>query len=529
MEVNMANKDEKFLNVTLKSEEASDKDEIIISFSGFIKQLRRFLIFWLVLAIIVGILIPVSSAVFTADQHKNLSALVSFNYAGIENGQAPNGSTFDVNTLKSPIVIEKALTSLNMPLDKLESIRSGITIEGIVPQDAIDRITTYKSIFEQGNLNAGQQMLETSYFPTQFRVTYNYSGSGMKGEDSVEVFNTILNKYSEYFFETYGFNQALGNAVTALDYRVYDYPEQLDVFNDSLSSLQNYISTLSQQDTTRFRSTTTGYTFADLSQAIQTVRDVDLSLLSANILTNNITKDRDYLMDYYSRRIEVLTQDVAIYSNQLNAINTSIAEYQIGTVVVYGDVNGETTYNEPSDAYDELINQRVTVQKTLSSKEEALKDYQKRLNILKVRPVASQDQIDRVETEMSNLSAKVNDLLNKTNATANEYYETVSLANAYSVLVPASTSGLTTTKSVIKSAMEPLIIAEALIFVLYFVIAFCVSLVLETRKRRAANAEDDDEEDDTASRKAVKKAAKKAEEAEETAEPESSEDTSNEE
>ena len=205
MEGNMANKDEKFLNVTLKSEEASDKDEIIISFSGFIKQLRRFLIFWLVLAIIVGILIPVSSAVFTADQHKNLSALVSFNYSGVEKGLAPNGSTFDVNTLKSPIVIEKALTSLNMPLDRLESIRSGITIEGIVPQDAIDRITTYRSIFEQGNLNAGQKMLETAYFPTQFRVTYNYSGSGMKGEDSVEVFNTILNKYSEYFFETYGF------------------------------------------------------------------------------------------------------------------------------------------------------------------------------------------------------------------------------------------------------------------------------------------------------------------------------------
>ena len=508
----MAKKTENYVNVTLKNDDGGNKEEIVLSFSAFIRALKKFLIFWLVAAILIGILIPVYFAVFTADQHKNLTALVSFNYDGIEKGLAPDGSTFDVNTLKNPSVIEKALTSLGIPLTSLEGVRQGISIEGVIPKDAIDRITTYRSIFEQGNLNAGQQMLDTSYFPTQYRVTFNYSAAGLTGNQPVDVFNAILNDYTEYFFETYGFNQALGNAVTAIDYKGYDYPEQLDVFSSSLSSLQNYINNLSQQDKTRFRSSTTGYTFADLSQAIQTVRDVDLSLISARVLVNNVTKDKNYLMDYYSRRIEMLTHDCAVYEAQLKAIDASIAEYQVGSVIVYTDGDNGTTYNTPSDQYDDLIEQKVSVQGTLASQQENLKDVQMRLNMLKVQEAAPQEEIERVEADMVALNAKVTDLLNKTNATANEYYETVYLANAYSVLVPASSSALTTTTSVIKAAIEPLLIAEALIFVIYFGFAFMYALIQETRKRRMANeameaATDDKTEADSANAADLLKAA----------------------
>ena len=491
----MKKKDERYLNITLKNDEVSDKDEVIISFSAFIRVLKKFFIFWIVAAILVGVLIPVFFAVFTADQHKNLTALVSFNYDGIEKGLAPDGSNFDVNSLKNPSVIEKALTMNGIPLTSLEGVRQGISIEGVIPSDAIDRITTYRSIFEQGSLNAGQMMLDTTYFPTQYRVTFNYSASGLNGNQPVEVFNSILTCYTDYFFETYGYNQALGNAVTAIDYKGYDYPEQLDIFDTSLSTLQSYVNNLSTSDKTRFRSSTTGYTFADLSQAIQTLRDVDLSLLSSSILMNNITKDKDYLMDYYTRRIELLTQEVAVVQGQLDGINQSISEYQVGSMIVYANGDDGTTYNKPSEAYDELINQKVSLSRSLADKQERLKEVQKRLNLLKAQPVASQDQLEKIENDMSSLNAKLTDLLNKTNATANEYYETVYLANAYSILVPASSSGMTTTTSVIKASIEPLLIAEALFFVLYFGASFIVSIVEETRRRKAlaaAAGRDDD-------------------------------------
>lgn len=492
----MAKKDERFLNITLQNQEEKS-EEIIISFSAFMNALKKFLIFWLVAAIIVGILIPVFFAVFTADQHKNLRAVVGFNYNGIEQGLAPDQSKFDVNTLKNPSVIEQTLTDLGLPLTSLEGIRQGITIEGITPTNVVDRFTVYKSAYESGNISAADKILETTYFPTQYVVTFNYAASELTGNQPVEFFNQMLNNYNNYFFETYGFNQALGSAVTALDYKSYDYPEQVDIFDSSLSSLQSYITNLSKEDTTRFRSTTTGYTFSDLSQAIQTIRDVDLNLLSANILQNNLTKDKDTLVNYYTRTIENYAKEAATYEEQLKAINEAIANYQMSTMIIYGEGGESAEYQQTSDAYDELVNQKVSVQRSLSAKQEMLKEYQKRLNLMKTQPVGSQEAIDRIEADLDALSAKLNDLINKTNATANDYYETVYLSNAYQVLAPATSSGMTTTKSVLSSSLEPLVIAEALFFVIYFGYSFCYSLIMENRKRKALeNGTDSDDDDD---------------------------------
>ena len=234
----MGNQNERNVNITLKNED-TDREEIIISFTSILNMLKRFLAIWLVAAIVIGILIPVGSAVFSADQHKNLTALVSFNYDGIEKGLAPDKTQFDINTIKNPSVIRGALEKLDLPLDTLEDIRKNISIEGVIPDDAIARITMYKSVYEQGNLNAGERMLETSYFPTQYRLTFNYSSSGLSGKDAVAVFDTMLKEYREYFFKNYGFNRALGSAVRALDYSTYDYAEAVDVFNNTLTKMQN--------------------------------------------------------------------------------------------------------------------------------------------------------------------------------------------------------------------------------------------------------------------------------------------------
>ena len=486
-------KNERYLNVTLNSGADENKEEVILSFSALIRQLKRFLIFWLVASIIIGLLIPVGMVVFASDEHKNLSALVSFNYSGIEKGLSPNGSKFDINSMKNPEVIQRALTEMNMPLDDLENIRQGISFEGIVPTDAIDRITVYKTPYDQGKMEAAERILETSYYPTQFKVTFNYSKTSLTSNQPVELFNSILENYSRYFFEKYGFNEALGSAISGVDYESYDYSQQIDVFEDSLSSLQSYISALASNDSTRFRSTVTGMTFSDLSESIQTLRGVDLTLISSEILLNNVTKDKKTLADYYTHRIETLTHESAVAQSELNAVTASIETYQLGSVMVYGDSgSGGFQYNSGSEEYDKLFEHKISAQKTLASKQEKLKDYQKRLNMLKAQTVTtSQDQIERIESKLNELGQKVNYIIEQTNATASEYYETVYLSKSFNILVPASSSGLQVPKSVIKASIIPCFLAEAFIFAVYLGVSFCCSLVLENRKRKqeARNAE----------------------------------------
>ncbi|MBD5142123.1 MAG: lipopolysaccharide biosynthesis protein [Oscillospiraceae bacterium] len=480
-------RDERYLNIMLKNGEEEEKEnEIIISFSAFFVQLKRFLIFWIVLAIIIGLLVPVWKLLTISDQYKNLTALVSFNYDGVEEGKTPDGSSFDVTTLKNPAVIETTLTELNEPLTLLESVRQGISIEGVIPSNAIDKITMYRSIYEQDNLNAGEKMLDVKYFPTQYKVTFNYSSTGLSGEKAVELFNTLLENYHTYFFETYGFNQALGSAVTALDYTTYDYAQAVDVFSSTLTMLEDYISNLSEDDTTRFRSTITGYSFSDLSESIDTIQNVDLDLISSYVTVNNVTKDKDTQIDYYNYRIETLTRQKVIAQETLDELNASIEQYEKNTIIIYSENQDTSEYTQASATYDDMFQRKIEAQKSVSSCTQQIDELQKRVNTLKGRNSASKDKIEKVEADLVALNEKVTDLLNKTNLTANEYYETVYLANAYSVLVPASSSALRTTKSVMNSATEPLLIGEALLFVCYIGVAFVLSLILENKKRKLA-------------------------------------------
>jgi len=472
-----------YLNVTLENEKEKE-DEIIISFSSIIWQLKRFLLIWLAATIVIGLLVPTGYAVFSSDQHKNLSALVSFNYDGIEKGKAPDGSTFDPYSIKNPAVIEKALTSLGQELTQLEAIRQGISVEGIIPADAQDKITMYKSIYEQGSLNAGEKMLEVKVNPTQFRVYFNYSGTEFEGRDAVELFNTILTCYSEYFFETYGFNQALGSAVTALDYTEYDYAQAVDVFDSTLSTLQDYVNNLSNEDTTRFRSTVTGYTFSDLSKSISTIREVDLDVISSYITVNTVTKDKATLLAYYNYRIENLERSKKISEDELKVVTDAIEKYEKDTIIIYGDNQDTSEYTQASAAYDNLITRKINAQKSVSTYAQRIDQFQKRVSELNGKNVANNSKMEKVEADLETLSTKVNKLLKEVNDTANEYYETVYLSNAYSILVPATTSALATTKSIIKAAMEPLLILEALLFVVYFGVAFVLALVTENKKKK---------------------------------------------
>jgi hypothetical protein len=505
----MATKNERYVNITLQNDDKKDKNDVVISISGFLKSLRKYLLIWIVAAVVAASVLFAGNVIFSQESYKNLSALVCFTYDGIEEGLDPDGNSFDVNTLKSPSVIESALTELNQPLTLVETIRQSISIEGIIPSDAIDRITAYKSVYENaqsGALSAAQAMLDVKYYPTQYKVIFNYSSSGLSNSEAVDIFNTMLECYRDYFFNTYGYNRALGSAVTALDYTDYDYAEAIDVFSNTLSTLSSYVDSLADDDTTRFRSSTTGYTFSDLSEAINTLSSVDLDVISSYITVNNVTKDKDSLIDYYQYRIESLTRDKAIAQDSLDTLTETINNYEKDQIIIFGngteDTNTQSTV--ASEEYDKLIQQKINAQKQLSTDTQQISYYNQRISALKGKTAASDEKVARVEEDLAALSDKVNTLIDSVNDTANEYYEKVSFANAYSILVPASTSSINELRNAIDDSVKPIIVAEALIFAVYVMFAFIESLIKESNlkksekaaKAAAEEAESDDDDDD---------------------------------
>ena len=477
--------EEKNISLILKQPE-DESETVTISFGSIFRQMKRYLLVWIVLAAVLAML--TTSFVFLFSGRivtSSITALVSFNYSGIESGKAPDGSTFDVNKIKSPNVIENALDDVGESSSLSENIRSNISIKGIIPDDALDKISLYQSVYSQGGsaaLDAVNSLLAIGYYPSYYVINFDYAAAGITIDDGKKILDRILENYQDYFFRTYGYNEALGSSVVAVDYKDYDYPEAVDVFDSTLDSLKQYVQKLSNDDTTNFRSNETGYTFSDLLTTIDTVKSADLDALSSYITINNITNDKEMLLTYYQYRIDEMERERKVSQSELDSVTNSINEYEKDTLLVFGNgngaENGETTYQQASEKYDELINQKIEIQDSVSRCSQRIEYYKDRISAMNENSGTVKVDSEEVEKELSSLYDKIKDLIDVTNKTADEYYETVTFANVYNILVPATGNAPQVTAG---GLAMPILIIEAVLFVVYLGVSFIRAIVLDNR------------------------------------------------
>lgn len=502
----MSKSNERNLNVTIKNRD-ENKDDILISIPELINSLKKFLVLWIVAALIAGMLTFAMLAVSTFAKKEPAKALVSFTYSGIEKGLDPKGRKFDINSMKNPIVIERALTELGLGLENIENVRANISFEYKIPADAYDRLTAYNSVMDKattGSLSAAQAMLDVTYYPTQFTIYFDFGSAGFDRKTGVELLNVLLENYRDYFYEQYGYNEPLGAAVNATDYESYDYAQQVDLFRSSLRTIRNYLSSLSRDDNTTFRSSVTGYTFSDLSEYAKTIGSIDLDRISSYISINNVTKDKDSALAYYGYRIENLQRDETEYKERLSSIDASIEKYQKDSILIFGNGTDSTNteYATHSEQYDSLFKQKTYVEASLAQTKQDINFYISRRDALQNNKNSSQGNIEKVEADIAALSEKVNKLVSLTEETANDYYENVQFAHAYNILIPASRSVSAGISEAVSASIKPILILELLVLCIYLAIALFDSIKTENAKKRAlarikaAASEDDDEEVD---------------------------------
>lgn len=521
----MAKKDDRNLNITIKNQE--DKaDEVVVSISTVIKKLKKYLFVWIVAAVFFVVASFGYAAITTHVNKPELSALVSFSYSGIEKGLAPDGRKFDVNTLKDPSVIKDTLTELDIDQSELETIRQGISFKGVIPKDAADRITLYDKILDDntsGGLQAAEKILDTTYFPTQYFVYFNYNGTSLSDKQAVDVLNGMLKQYETYFYKTYGYNEAIGSAVAAIDYQDYDYSEALDVFSDNISALKRYVKQLSNDDKARFRSAETGYTFDDLYDALDTVQSVDIDRISSYVSIYNLTKDKDQALAYYEYRIKAMNREQAAYEEELASYEASIASYEKDQIIIFGNGTNDTntTSSIASEQYDKMIQAKNNIAASLARTKQRVEYYKERQEALQNNPVGSNEYTETVEANLASVKEKVSKLVDLVKTTSDEYYKSVTFGNAYTILVPASNTVSSKLGLIIDNAKMPLVILEVLAFLVFFGVAFVEALIQDNKKRKtlaAGLAPEEDDEDEDSIEDVIDAVEEAADEAEEDAE-----------
>ena len=128
--------------------------------------------------------------------------------------------------------------------------------------------------------------------------------------------------------------------------------------------------------------------------------------------------------------------------------------------------------------------------------------------------------IERAEADLAILNSKVSEIVDLTEKTANDYFENVRFANAYTVLAPATKTASAGISQALSNSLNYIIIFELLVFAVYLAIAVFSAISHDNRKKAVkADADDDDDEEDDleevidaieeAAEKNVKKSKKK--------------------
>lgn len=147
----------------------------LFNIAGHMRKRRKLYTYILLAAMCAGVLVGLVlvGVDYMTGQSSYARAVVSFQYEGIEEGLDPNGAAFDINKIKAPAVIEEALNSLNITEYSVEEIRENIAIEGVLPEDAVERITVITQMALEDVSNY-EKILDVSYFPSQY-VVYLYN------------------------------------------------------------------------------------------------------------------------------------------------------------------------------------------------------------------------------------------------------------------------------------------------------------------------------------------------------------------
>lgn len=430
-------KDETKIYLQVENPDDDGEQIDILNVVSYMAKRKRTYRYLMAIAVFIGVLIGllVTGVKYITGKSACAQAVITFQYDGIEEGLDPNGAAFDINKLKAPVVIESALESLGNTDISVEDVRQNIVIEGVIPEDAVDRITVIKQMALEDATNY-EKILDVSYFPSQYVVSF-YKDWKMSGTETTEILNAVLESYREWFLDTYTNTAVLTVTGNMINYQNYDYAEAVDIIKSQVEIMQNYVAER-LKDAPDFRSANTGLSFGDIQTSLNTIESIDLAKLVSYVENNNLTKDKQRLIEYYNYNIKEYTMNISELQSQLSTVQTTIDGYVKDPVVIVSSQESTQEITQKDEYYDSLLEKKIDLSNQISQINTKLnKTYTLLNNLQSMGAQSGQKQQERADAMLESITATLSDWTARIENTTEEYYTTTQFSNAYKISVPA--------------------------------------------------------------------------------------------
>lgn len=369
---------------------------------------------WLIALITIIALVVTGVGTFLLlPESKSVVAIIELNYPGIELGQNPDGTQFDIRQLKSPYVIEHALKEIdliNIGI-KPDEIRRNIDITPIIPSEVTQLAET---MIKQGK--------EYIYYPSEFKITYKVN-KAFSYNQGISLVETIISEYQKYFYTLYSDVKTIDNTMGTLDYSTYDYPDIVEVMTIQLQGVQEFLNGKAREDS-NFRSAETGYNFADLNRSFDILKTVDTSKLESLVNTNTLTKDRINLVKDYEYRVKKMELEQAKKNSEAVEARQLMEQFKKEDLVLIPDSSGNELRTENTQSYyNTLAETAIKASIEATDLQHDIEYYKKEIErLVAVTEAINVQLIEEADQLIEEIKTKLMGLTEVTNDTIDDYY-----------------------------------------------------------------------------------------------------------
>ena len=298
------------------------------------------------------------------------SVVIKYTNSGVADGYAPDGSKLDVNEIYSSAVISQAMDALGAS-GKLSNIRSNVTVTPIIPDDQ-QKIND--ALIEKGE--------EITYFPNTYRVSLVVSGK-QGANYARNMLDAILQSYCTYYTEKYVEQKLSLNPSSHLLENGYDYYECIRILENDTNDMQNFL-LAKREHYPDFRSSKTGYTYADLCAIYSSFKKYTIPELYAQVLSGPQIRDGTVLQEFLANSIADSNQTEQVDTGRRTSIEQLIDEYvqknagilesyfteggdNVSSNYILGNIEQAGAGDKAQTTYDGLILELVDIDKKIAA------------------------------------------------------------------------------------------------------------------------------------------------------------------
>jgi hypothetical protein len=244
-------------------------------------------------------------------------------------------------------------------------------------------------------------------------------------KDAKKIVDNIIDFYHEDFIERYSTVDTIENLVAGSDYDRYDYKELSDLIEKQLTNTEDYLNN-KQTTSKNYRSKKLGYSYYDLLQTMDIIKNNDFAALESIIEKFNLSKNANNLIRLYEFQIKELELNMKKKDAEAKSTINLMQNFdqKKSVVMVPGIDNKEFKADSMISYYDKLAERAATASVQTSNTSLDIAYIQNLIDSLKndeVKKEYKKELEKDSQAVIKTINTKLDSLIVKTNKLSKEY------------------------------------------------------------------------------------------------------------